>query len=114
MAFVSVTVAAAAKPAARGTDGRRGGDWLRHEGAWPGWCGWRGCAKSAMGPELFSIEVDLRDVAVQNVRRCPTHWEWLGGLVGRDRMLGPWARIRVELSELASSDQNLAGVTGGT
>ena len=57
-----------------------------------------------MGPELFSIEVELGDVAVLDVRLCPTHWEWLRGLVGRDRMPGPWARIRVEPPELASSE----------
>ncbi len=66
-------------------------------------CAWRGCVKSAMGPELFSIEVEVEDVAVLDVRLCPTHWEWLRALVGRDRMPGPWARIRVELTELASS-----------
>lgn len=66
-------------------------------------CAWRGCVKSAMGPELFSIAVELEDVAVLDVRLCPTHWEWLRGLVGRDRMPGPWARIRVKLRELASS-----------
>lgn len=69
----------------------------------PDTCAWRGCDKSALRPELFSIEVELADVAVLDVRLCATHWERLRGLVGRDRMPGPWARLQVELAELASS-----------
>ena len=49
-------------------------------------CAWRGCVKSAMGPDVFSIAVELEDVAVLDVRLpigsgCEDLWAaiaWLG------------------------------------